>query len=155
MTSGYSRKPAPENGNAGPLVSELAGGSLNSFPVQPGRVAVVEFYADWSGRSRQLESVLRRLAPEFKGLVVVGRVNVERNKEYSNAYGVGDVPDVRIYRDGSPVDRFTGLLDDDVLREKLAKQVKSLPAKAKAAPLRQAVTEPMKKGWMPEGMRRR
>jgi len=133
----------------------MAEEELNSFAIQRGRVAVVEFYADWSGRSRQLEAVMRRLAPEFQGLVIVRRVNVDKNKEYSKAYGVKDLPDVRIYRDGSPADRFTGLLDEDEIRGKLAKQVKGLPDKAKAAPLRQGVAEPMQKGWMPEGMRRR
>lgn len=153
MTSGW-KAPARSGPVTRPVV-ELMPGEVNSFMLERGRVAVVEYYTDTSGRSRQLEPCLRKIAEESKGLVAVGRVNAGRYKEFAAAMQVRDVPDVTIYRDGSKADHFIGLPDEYEIEERIQKEVKKLPAPAKAAPFRKAVAEPMKKDWMPEGMRRR
>jgi len=144
-----------------PVVTELDGGSYQSFPQQPGKVVIIDFYADWCGPCRQLSPLLEAIARESPpGLVVIGKVNVDKNRKIASDEGVKGIPDVRIYRGGSLVDQFVGIPPLDDLQRRIAEQAKGLTAPevrgagsssgSAAVPI-----EPHCEQGLPPGMRRR
>jgi putative thioredoxin len=129
--------------------------------MQRGRVVIVDFHAEWCGPCRQLGPILEKIANEKQGLVLVGKVNVDHNKQLAADEGVRGIPDVRIYRDGKLVDKFVGLPSEGDVRQRIESQLKGLPPIAPAAAestkskTAEPVTTPMSKDWLPDGMKRR
>lgn len=145
----------------GPLVTEITDGEFDTFSKQPGRVALIDFHADWCGPCRQLGPILDKIASENNGLVLVGKVNVDKSPALAAKHGVQGIPDVRIFREGKQVDRFVGLPAEAEVRQRVEKQLKDLPpvpaeavspAKSETA---KPTTQPMSKDWLPPGMQRR
>jgi thioredoxin len=159
---GKKEEPIPAaTPHSGALVSEISQGSYNTFPMQRGRVVIVDFHAEWCGPCRQLGPILEKIANEKQGLVLVGKVNVDHNKQLAADEGVRGIPDVRIYRDGKLVDKFVGLPSESDVRQRIESQLKGLPPVAPAAAestkskTAEPVTTPMSKDWLPNGMKRR
>lgn len=152
---------APAAPFAGPLVSEISESDFDSFVAQPGRVVIVDFYADWCGPCRQLAPILDQIATEKRGTVLVGKVNVDKSGALAARHGVQGIPDVRIFRDGKQVDQFVGLPGESVVRSKieaLAKGLQAPPPAAAGAGKAEAgkpLAQPMSKDWLPPGMQRR
>jgi thioredoxin len=145
----------------GSLVTDLDRSTYDEFPDQPGRVVLVDFHAEWCGPCKKLSPMLEEIAQEHKGLVLVGKVNVDVNKGLAAREGVSGIPDVRVYRDGKLIDQFVGAPSEDKLRQQINEYVRGLPpipdfTPKEASPVQpgSAIT-PMSKDWMPPGMSRR
>lgn len=152
---------APAKPYAGELVAELTESGFDAFRQQPGRVVLIDFYADWCGPCRRLGPVLHDIAAEKQGLVLVGKVNVDKSPALASGNGVRGIPDIRIFRDGRQVDRFVGMPSPAEVRRKIEKQLEGLPPIPAEAPApaetkpAEPVTGPMDKDWLPPGMKRR
>lgn len=119
---------APTTETSGKLVSELTEGTYPAFVAQPGRLVVIDFYADWCGPCRQLSPLLDRLAEKHHGTVVVGKVNVDRCQNLAGREGIRSIPEVRMFVDGKQVDRFIGLLPESEIANKFAIHTKGRSA---------------------------
>jgi thioredoxin 1 len=158
-----AKKPAAEvttPAGTGSWVTAIPEGGYDSFRLQTGKVVVIDFYADWCGPCRQLSPILDKIVSEHSGKIIVGKINVDQNRELASKEGVRGIPDVRIFRDGSEVDRFVGLPDEGEVRRRLEIHTKGLPAHSPAAGeaipgTPQPSTQPMSKDWLPPGMQRR
>lgn len=146
---------------SGDFVTQISAGNFDSFRTQPGKVVVIDFYADWCGPCRKLAPILDRIASDHGGVVLIGKVNVEQNGEIATSAGVRSIPDVRIFRDGREVDRFVGLPGDDEVRRRIEIHTKGLTAADPDAPAGEtpAASEPniapAPKDWLPPGIQRR
>lgn len=156
---GMNTKSRPPVAYAGSLVTDLDKTNYDKFSDQPGRVVLVDFHADWCGPCKMLGPILEKIAEENKGLVLVGKVNVDSNKDIAAKEGVGGIPDVRVYRDGRLIDKFVGAPGEAQLREKIkgyTAGLQAVPAPAAAATATPGATPtPMSKDWLPPGMSRR
>jgi thioredoxin len=145
---------------SGQLVNDITAADFESFTRQPGKLAIVDFHAHWCGPCRQLAPILEKIAAEHHGHVLIGKINVDQNREFAAAQGVNGIPDVRIFRDGSQVDRFVGLPPEQEVRKRIADHATGLsptPADAAGQPNKPAepTIQPMSKDWLPPGMQRR
>lgn len=95
-----------------PLTEE----EVPAFLSTPGRLLVVDFHAPWCGPCRRLQPVLNEVAEEFSAVASVATVNVDEAPELARSFGVRSLPDVRFFRDGREVGRFTGLIGQERLR---------------------------------------
>jgi putative thioredoxin len=77
---------------------------------------VVDFWADWCGPCKQLSPILEKLAVEGAGTWELVKVDVDANQELSVQFGVQGIPNVIAFRDGVPVDQFTGALPESSVR---------------------------------------
>ncbi len=71
-------------------------------------VYFVDFYAEWCGPCKQSEPIINEMSEEYKGKVVIGKVNVDENQQTSGKYGVMSIPTVIIFKDGKEVERMSG-----------------------------------------------
>jgi thioredoxin len=163
MAGRFVKKPAAEataSSGSGSWVSNIPQGGYDSFRLQPGKVVVIDFYADWCGPCRQLSPILEKIASEHGGKILIGKVNVDEYREIAAKEGVQGIPDVRIFRDGSQVDRFVGMPDESEVRRRLEVHLIGLPQPTPAADgtkpdKSQQAPQPMSKDWLPPGMHRR
>ena len=157
-------------GPKGPVeVRELDAAAFDPFTQTPGKLVVVDYYADWCGPCRELGPVMEAVAGEFSGRVVIGKVNVDKAGDLAQRAGVHGIPDVRIYRDGKQVDQFVGSMPAAEIRGKFAAyapekapgpSAHAAPPTGDAAPQAQAAQpapaiHPEKKMGLPAGMEKR
>ncbi len=71
-------------------------------------VTLVDFGAEWCGPCRQIAPLIDELAEEFKGIAVIGKLDVDDNPEISTKYGVRSIPTLLFLRDGEIVDKHVG-----------------------------------------------
>lgn len=53
---------------------------------------LIDFYADWCGPCKKLAPVMEELAAKYEGKVIFYKVNVDREKELSAAFGIQSIP---------------------------------------------------------------
>jgi thioredoxin len=75
---------------------------------------LVDFYADWCFPCRALEPTLEKVARDFKGRAVVGKVDTDKNM-VSRRFGVNKIPAVFIIRHGEVKDLFYGVVPEEML----------------------------------------
>ncbi|RUR34675.1 co-chaperone YbbN [Vreelandella nanhaiensis] len=81
--------------------------------------------------------VLEKLAVEYAGAFLLGKLNVEANPEISAQLGVRALPDVKLVSQGGLVDNFQGALPEKEVREWLGRYFPA-PAEAPESPEEQA-----------------
>lgn len=139
--SGGADAPARPAASAGAEVRAVSEADFDAFVATPGHLVMVDFYADWCGPCRQLAPVLESLAAEYGGKLVLGKVNVDQNGALAARHGVRSIPDVRIYKEGKQVDRFTGAMPANLIRAMIDRHLATVtsPPPAPAPP---AATNP-------------
>ncbi|MBD2463000.1 tetratricopeptide repeat protein [Oscillatoria sp. FACHB-1407] len=80
---------------------------------------LVDFFATWCGPCQMLKPMLEKLAQEYD--FVLAKVDIDRNPDLANTYGVEGVPDVRVVTQGEVQDGFVGVLPEPQLRELMSK----------------------------------
>ena len=82
-------------------------------------LAMVDFWADWCGPCRMLAPVIDKLAEQYEGKVVSGKVNVDDEQELAIRYGVMSIPTVIFFKDGKEIDRRVGVMPPNAFTQVL------------------------------------
>jgi len=80
---------------------------------------LLDFYADWCGPCQTLLPTIHKLADEFKGDVVIKKVNVDENQELAAKLHIRNIPTLVFFKNGKPADSHTGLISESNLRAKI------------------------------------
>lgn len=54
--------------------------------------AIIDFNATWCGPCRKIAPILDELAKEYDGKVVIYKVDVDKNREIAQAFGISSIP---------------------------------------------------------------
>jgi putative thioredoxin len=84
---------------------------------------LVDFWATWCGPCRTLGPILEKLEADYKGRFMLAKVDSDRERELSQAFGVRSIPTVILMKGGQPVDGFVGALPEGQIRKFLDKHV--------------------------------
>ena len=88
---------------------------------------LLDFWASWCQPCQVLMPVLARLAEEYQGKFVLGKLNTEEQQEIAAQFGIRSIPTVKLFRDGQPVDEFMGALPEQAVRQFLDKHIAREP----------------------------
>lgn len=78
---------------------------------------LVDFYATWCGPCQLLKPVLEKLVKEYD--FVLAKVDIDKNQDLANQFGIEGVPDVRIVVRGEMYSGFVGAMAEAQLRDLL------------------------------------
>lgn len=84
---------------------------------------LVDVWADWCAPCKQLMPILEKLADEFRGGLLVAKVNADEQQQLTASLGVRSLPTVILVKDGQAVDGFNGALPESEVRKVLEKHV--------------------------------
>ncbi|HZG88626.1 MAG TPA: thioredoxin family protein [Pseudonocardia sp.] len=82
--------------------------TFDELVLRAGLPVLLEFTASWCPPCRMIEPVLRELAGELAGRLVVAQLDVDANPRTARDAGVLGMPTLGLYRDGREVARTTG-----------------------------------------------
>src|SRR5438128_1362013 len=101
------------------------------------RPVVVDFWAAWCQPCRMIGPILERLAGEYAGRFVLGKLDVDANPQTSAAFRIQSIPAVIAFSDGRPVNEFIGAIPENSIRQFietiLPSEADDLAARAEAA----------------------
>ena len=71
---------------------------------------LVDFWATWCGPCRMIAPapVIDRLAEEYEGRVVVGKVDVDEQTELARRFGIMSIPTLVVMKGGKVVEQAVG-----------------------------------------------
>ena len=78
---------------------------------------LVEFYAEGAEQSQETSALLARIASEYDGKFLLGRVDIQRNPELVQQLQVRTLPTVKVVFQGQIVQNLEGPLPEPQLRE--------------------------------------
>jgi thioredoxin 1 len=81
---------------------------------------LVDFWAPWCGPCRIVAPSVEKLAQEFAGRAVVGKLNVDENQATAQRYQVMSIPTLIIFKNGQPVDQIVGAQSYQALQQRLS-----------------------------------
>lgn len=70
---------------------------------------LVDFWAPWCNPCRMLGTILEQVAKEAADDVIIGKVNVDENKELAAKFEVVNIPRLFLFRNGEIVAEFSGV----------------------------------------------
>ena len=78
---------------------------------------IVDFWATWCGPCKQLGPALEKIVREQQGRVRLVKIDVDQNKDLAAQMRIQSIPAVYAFKDGKPVDGFSGALPESQLRQ--------------------------------------
>ncbi len=56
--------------------------------------AIIDFYADWCGPCKQVAPIMKDLAKEFEGKVVIYKVDTDVEQQLAGMFGIRSIPSI-------------------------------------------------------------
>ena len=83
----------------------------------------VDFWAEWCGPCKMMAPAIKQLASEFKGKLLVVKVNVDDRPQIAAQFGIQSIPTLMLFKGGKPVWRTAGAMQYEQLRTQVQPQL--------------------------------
>ena len=85
----------------------------NEIPV------LIDFWAEWCAPCRMLAPAVEKIAEEYKGKAIVGKVDIDSQVELAQKFGVMSIPTLILFKNGEVFNKSVGV----VPKEKIAAMI--------------------------------
>jgi len=72
--------------------------------------AIIDFYADWCGPCKQVAPIMKELAQEYDGRVLIYKVDTDAEQELAGMFGIQSIPSILFIPVGEQPQMATGAL---------------------------------------------
>jgi len=72
------------------------------------KVVVVDCWADWCSPCKMIAPIIDKLAEEYSGRVLFGKLNVDENPKTASKYGIMSIPTLLVFKSSKLVDTIVG-----------------------------------------------
>jgi thioredoxin 1 len=69
---------------------------------------LIDFWAEWCGPCKAIGPSIEQLAQEYAGKAKVYKVDVDREGDLAQRYGIMSIPALIVFKGGKEVDRMVG-----------------------------------------------
>ena len=74
---------------------------------------LVDFWASWCGPCKMLSPIVDEVAEEANGEFVVGKVNVDDERELAKRFKVMSIPTLIVFKNGEEINRSVGFIEKE------------------------------------------
>jgi thioredoxin 1 len=76
------------------------------------KAVLVDFYASWCPPCKMLAPVLEKISNSRADFDII-KVNIDENEDLAMEYKIEVVPTMVVFKEGKPVNKLVGLVDED------------------------------------------
>jgi thioredoxin 1 len=98
---------------------EVTDGNFHDVIMNADVPALVDFWAVWCGPCRVVAPIVEELAEEYAGRAVIGKMDVDQNKQVATQLGIQAIPTLLLVKGGQIADRIVGVVDKNSIRARL------------------------------------
>ena len=69
---------------------------------------LIDFWASWCGPCRMIGPIVEEIAEEYKGRLIVAKMNVDENTNTPAQYGIRGIPALLFFKNGELIDQIVG-----------------------------------------------
>ena len=80
---------------------------------------LVDFWATWCGPCTMIAPIVKEIADEYDGKILVGKVNVDEEPDLTMQYNVSSIPTLMVFKNGQLVNRAVGYREKDEILKML------------------------------------
>jgi thioredoxin 1 len=95
---------------AGNITVKLDQSNYKEVTETAGKLVLVDFWAQWCAPCRAVAPVLETLAEEYPEQLVVGKLNVDENRDIAIQHGIQSIPTILVYKGGQKIDTLIGAM---------------------------------------------
>jgi thioredoxin 1 len=98
---------------------EITDANFKSLVLEADKPALVDFWAQWCGPCRIVGPIVEELAQTYGDKAVIGKLDVDSNRETATTYGIQAIPTLLLIKGGEVVDKIVGAADKRTIASKL------------------------------------
>ena len=80
---------------------------------------LVDFWATWFGPCKMIAPIVKEIADEYDGKILVGKVNVDEEPDLTMQYNVSSIPTLMVFKNGQLVNKAIGYREKDEILKML------------------------------------
>lgn len=80
---------------------------------------LVDFWATWCGPCKMIAPIVKEIADEYDGKILVGKVNVDEEPDLKMQYNVSSIPTLMVFKNGQLVNKAVGYREKDEILKML------------------------------------
>lgn len=80
---------------------------------------LVDFWATWCGPCKMIAPIVKEIANEYDGKILVGKVNVDEEPDLTMRYNVSSIPTLMVFKNGQLVNKAVGYREKDEILKML------------------------------------
>ena len=97
------------------MAIEITDANFEELVVKSDKPVMIDFWAVWCGPCRVIGPIVEEIADEYGDRVVVGKLDVDANRDTAVKYGIQAIPTLLLVNNGErEIFEFNGVLDEGV-----------------------------------------
>ena len=84
---------------------------------------LVDYWAEWCGPCKMVAPILEEVAQDLDGKLLIGKVDVDQNKDSALKQKVMSIPTLVLFKNGEPIDQRIGALTKTQLEDFLNQHI--------------------------------
>ncbi|MCP4410492.1 MAG: thioredoxin TrxA [Gammaproteobacteria bacterium] len=81
-------------------ISHVTDDSFEKEVIKSDKPVLVDYWAEWCGPCKMIESILYEIASEYEGRLRIAKLNIDDNPSTPPKYGIRGIPTLMIFKNG-------------------------------------------------------